>query len=189
MTEPTDTGRGDAVLSGEVLARAVCTAVIDAPAAKVDLFDWLRTLPDREYQRCAPPDHKAAGYTVGDDGQPLSVMVETIGASLFVHHFAYTAARRAHCRLVSLSEVLAPAGWTSCHVVWELTAEPVDDRTSRCVSVVTSRPTAGLMRFLSAHGRRFEDAAAAAQAALDDHCRRETPRFAESVSRHANALN
>jgi len=186
---PTDMVRADLVLTDPVLAQAVCTAVIDAPAAKVDLFDWLRTLPDRQYQRCAPPDHKAAGYTVTDDGRPLSVMVEMIGASLFVHHFAYAAAGRAHCRLVSISDVLAPAGWTTCQVIWELTVDPVDDQTSRCTNTVTGHPTAAFMRFIAGPGRGFEDAAAAAQAALADHCQRETPCYAESIGRHANALN
>jgi hypothetical protein len=68
--DPAQDGRQ--VLAGQVLAHVVCTAVIDAPAAKVDLFEWLRTPPDREFQRCAPPDHKAVGYTVTDDGEPLS---------------------------------------------------------------------------------------------------------------------
>lgn len=82
---------GRQVLAGQVLARVVCTAVIDAPTGKVDLPEWLRTLPDREFQRCAVPDHKAVGYTVTDDGEPLTVMVETIGASLFVQHFQHQA--------------------------------------------------------------------------------------------------
>ncbi len=112
------------VLTDMVLSQAVCTAAIDAPAGKVDIFEWLRALPDREFQRCAPPDHKAAGYTVTDDGRPMSVTVEMIGASLFVHHYGYENAGQDHCRLVSVSDVLSPAGWTSCQVIWELTAEP-----------------------------------------------------------------
>ena len=175
------------VLAGQVLAHAVCTAVIDAPAVKVDLFEWLRTMPDREFQRCAPPDHRAVGYTVTDDGEPLSVMVETIGTSLFVQHYRYPVAGRGHCRLVSVSDLLTPAGWTTCQVVWDLTADPLDAQTSRCTSAVTCHPTAGFMRFIATRGQRFDDAAAVAQAALAEHCRRETPRYAESVSRHANA--
>lgn len=178
---------GGQTLAGQVLAHVVCTAVIDAPAAKVDLFGWLRTLPDREFQRCAPPDHKAVGYTVTDDGEPLSVMVETIGANLFVQHYQYPVAGTNHCRLVSVSDVLTPAGWTTCQVVWELTADSVDPETSRCTSAVTCHPTAGFMRFIAAAGQSFDDAAAVTQAALAEHCRRETPRYAESVSRHANA--
>lgn len=187
MTErPPEDGRQD--LAGQILARVACTAVIDAPAGRVDLSQWLRTLPDWEFQRCAPPDHKAVGSTVTVDGEPMSVIVETIGASLFVHHYGYTLAGRSHCRLVSVSDVLAPAGWTTCQVVWELTADPVDDRTSRCTNAVTCHPTTGLMRFLADTGQPFDAAAAAAQAALAEHCRRETPRYAESVGRHANAL-
>ena len=183
--EPGQDGRQ--VLAGRVLAQVVCTAVIDAPAVKVDLFEWLRTLPDREFQRCAPPDHKAVGYTVTDDGEPLSVMVETIGASLFVQHYQYPVAGRNHCRLVSVSDLLIPAGWTTCQVVWELRADPVDAETSRCTSAVTCHPTAGFLRFIAAAGQSLDGAAAAVQAALAEHCRRETPRYAESVSRHANA--
>jgi hypothetical protein len=174
---------------GPVLAQAAETAVINAPVAKVDLFEWLRTLPDREFQRCAPPDHKAVGFTVTDDGAPLTVMVETIGAGLLVHHYTYQAAGKAHCRLVSVTDVLAPAGWTTCQVIWELTAEPVDDQLSRYTNAMTSYPTTRLRRFLAGQHQSLDDAAAAAQAALAGHCRRETSRFAESIGRHANALN
>jgi hypothetical protein len=188
-TVPTGTVLTGTVLTDTVLAQVICTAVIDAPAAKVDLFEWLRTLPDREFQRCAPPDHKAAGYTVTDDGAPQSVMVETIGSALFVHHFAYQVAGRAHCRLLSVSDVLTPDGWTTCQLGWELSADPLDDGTSRCTSALTCHPTAGWLQFIAAGGQPFDAAAGAVQAALDDHCRRETPRLAESIGRHANALN
>src|ERR1700761_2140587 len=125
-----------------VLAHAVFTAVVDAPVGKIDIFEWLRTLPDREFQRCAPPDHKAAGYTVGDDGEPLTVTVEMIGNSLFVQHYAYQAAARDHCRLVSLSDVLTPAGWNSCQLTWDLRADPAGEHASRLTSALTAHPTA-----------------------------------------------
>jgi hypothetical protein len=174
--------------TGPPLAQAVGTAVVDAPAAKIDLFEWLRTLPDREYQRCAPPDHKAAGYTVSDDGRPLTVAVETIGTSLLVHHYEYQAARRDHCRLVSRSDVLAPAGWTTCQVTWDLRAE-ADDQASRLTSAVTVHPTAAFTELAAASGPGLAETAAAWQAALSDHCRRETALFAVSVGRHANAVS
>jgi hypothetical protein len=180
-------GPARTVLTDIVLSRAVCTAVIDAPVAKIDIFAWLRTMPDREFQRCAPPDHKAAGYTVTDDGQPMSVTVEMIGADLFVQHFVYETSGRDRCRLVSVSDVRALDGWTTCQVIWELRADPLDDRTSRCTNAVTSHPTAEFLRLTAAAGRDFEKTAAAAQAALADHVRRETPRYAESIGRHANA--
>jgi len=175
------------VLTGIVLSRAVCTAVIDAPVAKIDIFAWLRTMPDREFQRCSPADHKAVGYTVTDDGQPMSVTVETIGGDLFVQHFVYETSGRDHCRLVSVSDVRAPAGWTTCQVIWDLRADPVDDRTSRCSNAVTIHPTAEFLGFAAAAGRDVEVSAAATSAALAEHVRRETPRYAESIGRHANA--
>jgi hypothetical protein len=195
--------------SGQPLAQAVCTAAVGAPPGKIDLFEWLRTLPDREYRRCAPPDHKAAGYTVSDDGQPLTVAVETIGTSLLVHHYEYRAARRDHCRLVSLSDVLTPAGWTTCQVTWDLRAEPTagpsdsssdspsdgpadgpaGDQASHLTSSVTVHPTAAFTELVAAGGPGRAETAAAWQAALDDHCRRETALLAVSVGRHANAVN
>jgi hypothetical protein len=51
-----------------VLSHAVFTAEVEAPVGHVDIAQWLKTLPTHEYQRCAPPDHRAAGYTVDDDG-------------------------------------------------------------------------------------------------------------------------
>jgi hypothetical protein len=117
----------------------------------------------------------------------MSVTVEMIGADLFVQHFAIETSGRDRCRLVSISDVRALAGWTTCQVIWELRADPVDDRTSRCTNAVTIRPTAEFLRFTAAAGRDVEESAAAASAALADHVRRETPRYAESIGRHANA--
>jgi len=53
---------------------------------------------------------------------------------------------------------------------------------------MTCQPTADYIRFLSDAGQRLPDAAASLQTALAGHCQRETPRYAASVSRHANAL-
>ena len=169
-----------------LLAHAVSTAVVDAPIGKVDIVDWLRTLPDREFQRCAPPDHKAAGYTVTDDGEPLSVAVEMIGTSLFIHHFWHQAAGPEHCRLVSLSDVLTPAGWTSCQLTWDLRADPAGEHTSRLTNAVTVSPTAQFIQF-SEDG--LAEVAAAWQAAFSDHCGRETALLATSIGRYANAVN
>ena len=110
MTETTTTP-DRTVLTGKILSQAAFTATIDAPTGRIDIAGWLRTLPDREYQRCAPPDHKAAGYTTTDDGRPMSINVEMIGTGLVVQHYAYQTAgerplldgvdlRRAHAHRV-----------------------------------------------------------------------------------------
>ena len=175
------------VLTDKVLSETVFTATIDAPIEKVDIAEWLRTLPDKEYQRCAPPDHKAAGYTVTDDGRPMSINVEMIGSGLVVQHYVYETADKDHCHMVSTSDVLTPAGWTTCQVIWDLKADPMDGRTSKYTNRVTSHPTAEFMEFIKANGQTFEEAAAARQAASSDHCSRETPLYAASIGRHANA--
>src|SRR3954471_6854976 len=53
-----------------VLVHSEQTATIHAAIDKIDIADWLLNLPDAEYQRCAPPDHIAAGSTTTDDGRP-----------------------------------------------------------------------------------------------------------------------
>jgi hypothetical protein len=175
------------VLTDRVLSEAVFTATIDAPIEKISIYQWLRTLPDKEYQRCAPRDHKAAGYTVTDDGRPMSINVEMIGNGLVVQHYVYEVAERDHCHLVSMSDVLTPQGWTTSQVVWCLLAEPIDGKTSKYTNSVTSHPTGEFMDFIARNSQSFEDAAAARQAASQDHCRRETPLYAASIGRHANA--
>jgi len=186
MTETTTTP-DRTVLTDKILSQAAFMATIDAPIGKIDIADWLRTLPDREYQRCAPPDHKAAGYTTTDDGRPMSINVEMIGTGLVVQHYAYETAGKEHCHMVSISDVLTPSGWTTVQVIWDLKADPIDDKTSKYTNTVTTHPTAEFMDFIASHGQTFEEAATTRQAASGDHCRRETPLFAASIARHANA--
>ncbi|HEX6520104.1 MAG TPA: hypothetical protein VF070_08850 [Streptosporangiaceae bacterium] len=178
---------GNEILPDKTLSYAVFTATIDAPIGRIDIAEWLCTLPDKEYQRCAPPDHKACGYTVTDDGRPMSINVEMIGTGLVVQHYVYETAAKDHCHLVSLSDVLTPAGWTSVQVIWDLRAERIDEAISRYTNTVTSHPTAEFMDFIARNGQTFEEAAAARQAASSDHCRRETPLYAASIGRYANA--
>ena len=60
------------ILTDKVLVNSQKTATIQAPVERVDIAAWLLHLPDAEYQRCAPPDHIAAGTTTTDDGRPAS---------------------------------------------------------------------------------------------------------------------
>src|SRR5258705_5143994 len=76
-----------------VLSHAVVAAEVEAPFDHVDIAQWLKTLPTHEYQRCAPPDHKAAGYTVDDDGTPMSINVEMIGTGLVVQQHSLRSRR------------------------------------------------------------------------------------------------
>lgn len=97
-----------------LLADAIATAVIDAPIEAVDLADWLFTLGDAEYQRCAPGEHIAAGATTTDDGRPMSINVEQVGGALAIQHYIGEVVTPAHCRLVSLSDTFTPSAAQRC---------------------------------------------------------------------------
>jgi hypothetical protein len=170
-----------------VLSHAAVTAEVEAPFGHVDIAQWLKTLPTHEYQRCAPPDHKAAGYTVDDDGTPMSINVEMIGTGLVVQQYRFEVAEPQYCKMVSLSDVLTPLGWTSTRVIWELLMEQLDGDQCRYTNTVTSHPTEDFLEFITKNGQTFLEAAEARQEASGRHCRLETPLYAQSIARRAAA--
>jgi hypothetical protein len=174
------------VRSDLVLSHAVVTADVTAPFEHVDIEQWLKTLPTHEYERCAPGDHKAAGYTVDDDGTPMSINVEVIGSGLVIQQYRYEVASPHYCKMVSLSDVLSPSGWTTTQVIWELSMEQLEGDQLRYVNTVTSHPTEGFLEFIIASGQTFEEAAAARQHASGMHCELETPHYAQSIAAAAN---
>jgi len=179
-TRTAPTVRTDLVLSSLEVVHEV-----DVRWEDVDIAEWLSTLPDHEYQRCAPGDHKAAGTTVDDDGTPMSINVEMIGSSLVVQQYRFEVAEAHHCHLVSLSDVLTPHGWTTQQVVWDLRMERLGDTRARYRNAVVSHPTEQFLEFIAGRGQTFEEAAAARQAASGAHNRLETPLYAESIARRA----
>jgi hypothetical protein len=170
-----------------VLVKTEKTATIHAPLERVDIADGLLHLPDAEYQRCAPPDHIAAGTTTTDDGRPMSINVEQIGGGLMVQHYVAEVHEPRHCRMVSLSDVQTPTGWTKIQVIWELSVTAVDSTSCRYTNQVLSYPTPAFLDMLKAAGISFDDAGADRQAATDDHNRRETALYAQSLERKALA--
>jgi hypothetical protein len=87
----------DQVISELQLSASVESAVINAPLDAIDIPVWLLHLPDAEYQRCAPPDHKACGATTTDDGRPMSINVEEINGSLIIQHYVAEVQEPHHC--------------------------------------------------------------------------------------------
>lgn len=168
-----------------VLSESAYRHVVDVPVESVDIADWLMRLPDAEYQRCAPPDHIAAGATVTDDGRPMSINVEQIGTGLVIQHYVGETMTPAHCRMVSTSDVYTPNGRTKVQVIWDLSARGTDDGRTEYINSVTSHPTEEFLAFIAEHGITFEEAARDRQAASSDHNSRETPLFAESIARAA----
>ncbi len=170
-----------------ILSQSAYSHEIDVPIEKIDIADWLFTLPEAEYQRCCAPDHIAAGSTTTDDGRRMSINVEQIGTGLVVQHYVADEAGKTYCRMNSISDVFTANGRTQVNVIWELIAEPVEGGRTLYTNRVTAHPTDAFMDFLTEHGLDYDHAAAARQAAGGDHNRRETPMFAESIARHAQA--
>lgn len=169
------------------LSHAEFTADVEAPFEDIDIAEWLKTLPTHEYQRCAPGDHKAAGYTVDDDGTPMSINIEMIGTGLVVQQYRFEIAEAHYCKMVSVSDVLTPAGWTTTQVIWELRMENIGGGRCRYTNTVTSHPTGDFLEFIAQQGQSFDAAAQARQAASSKHCQTETPLYAQSIARRAAA--
>lgn len=168
-----------------ILSQSAFSHVIDVDVKQVDIAQWLFALPDAEYQRCAPPDHIAAGATWTDDGRRMSINVEMIGTGLVVQHYVGEVTDPQYCKMVSISDVFTPHGRTKVQVIWELSAKGLPDGRTEYTNSVTSHPTDDFLAFVEKNGLTFEQAARDRQAASGDHNRRETPLFAESIARAA----
>ncbi|MFB7274668.1 hypothetical protein [Streptomyces sp. NPDC056244] len=175
------------IRSDLVLSESAFHAVIDAPIERINIAKWLFSLPEAEYQRCAPPDHIAAGYTTTDDGQPMSINVEMIGTGLMIQHYVAEIAEKDHCHMVSTSDVFTPNGPSKVQVIWDLSAKRTDDSRCEYTNSVIAHPTEEFLVFIKEHGISFEQAAKDRQAAGSDHNRRETPLYAASIGRAALA--
>ncbi|GJG98173.1 hypothetical protein [Cupriavidus pauculus] len=168
-----------------ILSQSAFSHVVDVDLDSIDIAQWLFGLPDAEYQRCAPPDHIAAGATWTDDGKRMSINVEMIGNGLVVQHYVGEVTEPAYCKMVSISDVFTPHGRTKVQVIWELSAKRTADGKTEYTNAVTSHPTDEFLAFIEKNGLSFEQAARDRQAASGDHNRRETPLFAESIARAA----
>ncbi|MFT0860051.1 tyrosine-type recombinase/integrase [Ancylobacter sp. G4_0304] len=108
------------VLTDKILSESAYTAEIDVPFEKVDIAEWLFSLPEAEYLRCCPPDHIGSGVTTTDDGRRMVINVEMIGTGLVIQHYIAEEARPDYCRMNSISDVFTPVGRTQVNVLWEL---------------------------------------------------------------------
>ena len=172
------------MISDRSLSNSTVTAIMQVPLEKVNIADWLFTLPDAEYQRCSHA-HIGAGTTTTDDGRPMSINVETIGDALIVQHYVAEVKEPALCRMVSISDSITKNGRTKVKVEWTLSAQKIDDQTTEYTNHIHASATDEFMAFIQEHGITLEQAAAARQAASDAHNREETPNFASSIERHA----
>ncbi|MFF2387016.1 hypothetical protein [Streptomyces sp. NPDC058108] len=169
------------------LSASVESAVINALLDAIDIPEWLLHLPDSEYQRCAPPDHKACGATTTDDGRPMSINVEEIDGGLIIQHYVAEVLEPHHCRMVSLSDVQTPGGWSKVQVVWDLSVVAQPDGTCLYTNDIGSQPTQRFLDMLAAGNLDFAEVAAARQVAVVAHNQLETPLYAASMERKALA--
>jgi hypothetical protein len=172
------------MISDRSLSNSTVTAIMQIALEKVNIADWLFTLPDAEYQRCSHA-HIAAGTNTTDDGRPMSINVETIGDALIVQHYVAEVKEPALCRMVSISDSITKNGRTKVKVEWTLSARKIDGQTTEYTNHIHASATDEFMAFIQEHGITLEQAAAARQAASDAHNREETPNFAASIERHA----
>ncbi len=175
-------------MTDSILAQTTCSHAIDVPIDEVDIADWLTHLGNAEFQRCCPPDHIACGFTHTNGGQAMSINVETVGPSLLIQQYVAEVFEPHQCRMVSVSDVFPfTGGRTQTVVTWTLAVEPTSAVSCRYVNSVTANATDAFLDFIKQHGQTFEQAAAARQSASADHNRRETPGYAASIGRAANA--
>jgi hypothetical protein len=166
------------------LSNSTVSAIMHVPLERVNIADWLLTLPDAEYQRCSHA-HIAAGTFTTDAGRTMSINVETIGDALIVQHYVAEVKEAALCRMVSISDAISKNGRTKVKVEWTLSARKIDDQTTEYTNHIHASATGEFIALIQEHGITLEQAAAARQQASDAHNREETPNFAASIERHA----
>ncbi len=152
--------------------------VIDHPAARVDLAQWISTMTDGDYQACSRA-HRAAG-TFRESGALGMVNVESIGGHLLVQHYRATTLKtdqvvmRSTKSRVYVMHVL-PA---TIEVIWTMEAKPRDGQSVVFICSVETR-MAPLWRILST--------SALLPIFLRQHTEEETRGFAADISRKINA--
>ena len=174
-------------MTDDLIAKSVAEATIHAPAATIDLTDWVFTLTDSEYQACSK-NHIAAAATFTPEGKRMSINVEHVG-TLLVEHYVEDVAERSKCYLVSLSDSIGPdiGSRTKVFVIWMFTTEAIDANTTNFTNSVEVRTAPGYREALDKRGVSFATASELAHQALSAHNAEETPLFAKDIERKAAA--
>src|SRR5271154_3315129 len=145
--------------SDRSLSNSTVAAIMHVPLEKVNIADWLLTLPDAEYQRCSHAQI-AAGTSHTDDGRIMSINVETIGDALIVQHCVAEVKESALCRMVSISDAINNNGYTTVKVEWTLSARKIDDQTTEYTNYIHASASDEFMAFIQENGITLEQAAA-----------------------------
>ena len=164
------------------LSLSTVTAIIRAPIEQINIAYWLLHLSDAEFQRCSHA-HIAGGNSTSDDGQPMSINVETIGDAVVVQHYIAAIVEPHFCRMVSISDSISPVGRSKLRVVWELSVKAIDEHTCEYTNHIHATATDETLAFFKDHNIPFEKAGAGRQQASHAHNLEETLKFAQSIER------
>lgn len=108
----------------DYIANYAASAIINAPAEKIHLTEWLFTLSDEGYNQCSSANI-GAGSSYNPEGKRQSLNVEKIADNLLVQHYVETIAAKNHCKVTSLSDSFSPLGATTLQIIWEIKVEPL----------------------------------------------------------------
>src|ERR1700677_1362046 len=128
------------------LSNSTVSAIMHVPLERVNIADWLLTLPDAEYQRCSHA-HIAAGTSTTDNGRTMSINVETIGDAPRGEHNVAEVKEPALCRMVSISDSINKNGRTKVKVEWTLGARKLDDQTTEYTNHIHASATDDFIAF------------------------------------------
>jgi hypothetical protein len=153
-------------------------AVIDHPADRIDLAQWLATMTDREYQACSRA-HRAAG-TFREGRTFGMVNLESIGGQLLVQHYLAkkTAANRVLMHSPETRVYVLHVLPATIEVIWTLAVEPRDANSATFTCTVETRMPAMLA---------FVGFAGLLPLFLRWHVEEETPKFAADIARKVSA--
>jgi hypothetical protein len=110
-----------------------------------------------------------------------------LGGSPIIQHYQEELSEPHHLILTSFSEVFAPTGRFVLHVHWELSVKKINDKQCEFTNKVVTHATEDMIHTLERQGIPFEVFKAQRQPVSIDHNRLETPLFAASIERTANA--
>jgi hypothetical protein len=169
----------------EIITQSRARAIINAPAATINITDWLFLLSDLEYQACSEA-HIACGSTVGINGKRVSINVENVAGNLLVQHYQEDISEPGHCRVNSVSDSFSDLGPTKLGITWELTIKPLTETSCELENHVTVLFTDQFRNLLIQAGiLNMEPVKSAMENNVTAHNLEETPLFARDIERKA----
>ncbi|UUF16408.1 MULTISPECIES: hypothetical protein [Flavobacterium] len=171
----------------EILAECTAKAIIDCPAEKINITEWLFTLKDFEYQSCSK-GHIASGVSFSKEGKRMSINVEKVADNFLVQHYVEEIGSKNHCRVNSVSDSISPLGTTKIGVTWELKIVPISNDQCELHNHVAVSATLEFLAVLKS--LNITDLSLVKSQMLQNleaHNNEETPLFANNITQKGKA--